>query len=90
MFILFGFLFGVIQFLLLKMTTDAILSNSKIFIVLIALKVVFYAGAVALMWFCFSDMFIHAGIGLGLGMLIGAFANFIYLNFIKPKGDDRS
>ena len=88
MFVFLGLLLGTAEFLLLRQITTLILANKKSFIALIIIKIALYASSIAVMWFFFKDKFLYAGIGLGAGLVVGAFINYIYTNFIKKKPEE--
>lgn len=88
LFVILGIAVGMIQFFLLKKTVEYISAQNKKFLLFIILKLIIYALAVFLLLTFFGSFIIHAGIGLGIGMIAFAFINFI-VSVSKYKSNDK-
>ena len=91
LYFIFGLVFGLLQFTLTKKTVENVTKGNKIFLLYILLKLLCYAGAVALVMTVLRDYLIPVGIGLAAGMASGAVTNMVFTlkkDNSNNKGDD--
>jgi len=92
LFIVIGVIIGSVQFILLSRISSSILDGKKDFLFLLPVKLVIYALALSLLFLFFKSHLSHAGIGFGIGLISGAFINFIITSKksnTDGKGDDK-
>lgn len=92
LFFVIGLILGILQLLLTKKTVDSLAEkNNGRLIAFVIIKLALYAGALSFMFILMREYLVYFGIGFGVGMILGAFANFIItVNKDKSskKGDD--
>ena len=85
-FFIISFLFGVIQIILLKFLLQSVIKQKgKIAFLICIAKIALYAFVIAKYLFNYLNYFVYCGFGYIIGMVITAFAVFIFQTFIKKQ-----
>ena len=91
LFIALGLVFGIFQLFLTKKCVDFLTDKNKKLYIILLIKLALYAGLISVMYILLRGYILWFGIGFGVGMIAGAFINFIITSNKDnkdSKGDD--